>query len=128
MFAAGIRARIAGREGLRRAGTQLRRQPLQRGLRIRRQPVVGRRQIDGRGRQRELLGDEHGVAFVARIAVAGQQHRGDGARRRQLRQPRDDGRIDAAAQPHDESTRPGSGKVAPHPSRDPLSCWHRRTL
>jgi hypothetical protein len=28
------------------------------------------------------------------------------------------GRIDAAAQPHDESTCPGSGKVAPHPSRE----------
>ena len=58
-----------------------------------------------------------GVALVLGIAVARQDRGDDMLGRGQLRQPRDDGGIDAAAEADDESPRAGGRQFAAASSR-----------
>ena len=78
----------------------------------------GRAEIDAHGRDAERLRDERRVLFVLRLAVAGQQHAEDVAVHRHLTQPRDDSRVDAAAQADDESARAGGVHALAKPGRD----------
>ena len=114
-----IRERQAETDGIGRPRTaQLFRQRLESRLRRAERGVVGLREIDADSGQREMRGDELGVALVGGIAVRREEGRNDVPRRGQLRQPRDDGGIESAAEPDDEAARAARAELAPHPSRN----------
>ena len=74
-----------------------------------------------------MIRDELRVLLVLRIAVTRHQDAGHGViAGRDLREPRDDGGVDAAAQSDDEAARAGVGESIAHPRRDVIRMRRHR--
>src|SRR3954470_23706603 len=71
---------------------------------------------------------QHRVAFVGWVAVTWKDDGDDVTWRRELREARDDGRVDAAAQSDDEPARAARAQLLTHPSRNSFSCRHGEIL
>ena len=80
------------------------------------QPIVGRPEIDADDGMPKWSASQPRVRLVARIAVARHDDADDLSRRRHLAQPRDDRRIDPAAEADDEPARAGAVDTLPQPS------------
>ena len=68
---------------------------------------------------------EAGVLLVLRMAVGREVDAEHALRRRELTQPRDQRRVDAAAQSEDEPARVGVHRLVAQPTSNPLSFRHR---
>ena len=71
-----------------------------------------------------MPGHRHRIVLVLRIAVAREQDGDRVVRRRELRQPRDDRRINAAAQADDEPGAAGCLEMLPHPAGETFRSRH----
>ena len=80
------------------------------------QRVVRLRQIHSNGGQRKVLREYRSVTLVLRIAMTRHHHAHHRARRGQLREAGDHGRIDAARKTDQESLCTGGGNRLAHPA------------